>query len=82
MPAPANHRCFNSSDAAGSSLADHAQAKPVGENVRALLSGISVVERDRLLQAERIAVTREGYGYSPASGELWFAGACCVGALV
>ena len=34
-----------------------------------------VVDRDELLQARHgIAVTKDGHGYAPARGELWFAG--------
>ena len=33
-----------------------------------------VVERDELLRQSTLAVTREGVGYDPATGELWFLG--------
>jgi chromosome segregation protein len=34
-----------------------------------------IVEREELLQARRgVVVTREGHGYAPERGELWFAG--------
>jgi len=62
------------SAAVASPLGEHVQAKPGGEHVHALLAGISVVERDELLRATTLAVTREGYGFAPATGELWFAG--------
>ncbi|MFL5973037.1 MAG: AAA family ATPase, partial [Gaiellaceae bacterium] len=33
-----------------------------------------VVERDELLRQSTLAVTRDGVGYDPATGELWFLG--------
>ena len=33
-----------------------------------------MVEKSELLQSAVPAVTREGYGYDPQRGELWFAG--------
>jgi len=38
------------------------------------LAELPVVAKDELLQSSVAAVTREGYGYDPARGELWFAG--------
>src|SRR6185437_11890163 len=35
---------------------------------------LPVVEKSELLQATVPSVTREGYGYDPQRGELWFAG--------
>ncbi len=56
-------------------------ARPFAELARgdaaalALLDGIWLVERERLLEAGHgIAITVEGHGYDPARGELWFAG--------
>ncbi|HEX6701947.1 MAG TPA: AAA family ATPase, partial [Gaiellaceae bacterium] len=41
----------------------------------ALLAGMRVVERDELLSVEAgVAVTREGHGYDPERGVVWFAG--------
>jgi chromosome segregation protein len=63
------------SRAASHSLADRVRVKPGGEAVRELLAEARVVERHELLEATSgIAVTREGHGYAPARGELWFAG--------
>jgi chromosome segregation protein len=45
-----------------------------GRDPRELVDALPVVEKDELLQSAVAAVTREGYGYDPASGELWFAG--------
>ena len=40
-----------------------------------LLAGLQVVELDELLSVEHgLAVTREGHGYDPERGVLWFAG--------
>jgi chromosome segregation protein len=33
-----------------------------------------IVEKDRLLEATELSVTREGYAYDPQRGELWYAG--------
>ncbi|MCC6223398.1 MAG: AAA family ATPase [Thermoleophilia bacterium] len=56
-------------------LADHARPLPGGERVAALLAGVHVVDAAELARVERgVAVTREGHGYDPARGELWFAG--------
>jgi chromosome segregation protein len=62
------------SPARASPLSEHVRTKAGGEHVLALLAGVSVVEEDELLGAQGVAVTQEGYGFSPATGELWFAG--------
>jgi len=41
---------------------------------RALVAQLPVVERSELLNATVPSVTRDGYGYDPQRGELWFAG--------
>ena len=33
-----------------------------------------IVEKDRLLEATELSVTREGFAYDPQRGELWYAG--------
>jgi chromosome segregation protein len=33
-----------------------------------------IVEKERLLDAEELSVTREGFAFDPARGELWYAG--------
>jgi len=59
----------------GGQLSAHVTARAGGERALALLGGIVVVPLDGLLRArDAIAVTREGHGYDPARGELWFAG--------
>ena len=45
-----------------------------GRDLQALVAELSVVEKDELLSSPVPAVTREGYGYDPQRGELWFAG--------
>jgi chromosome segregation protein len=45
-----------------------------GRDPRELVDALPVVEKDELLDSRVAAVTREGYGFDPASGELWFAG--------
>jgi chromosome segregation protein len=45
-----------------------------GRDPRGLVAELPVVEKDALLSSPVAAVTREGFGYDPASGELWFAG--------
>jgi chromosome segregation protein len=45
-----------------------------GRDPRALVAELPVVEKDELLQSAVPAVTRDGYGFDPQRGELWFAG--------
>jgi chromosome segregation protein len=45
-----------------------------GRDPRELVDELPVVEKSALLQSTVPAVTREGYGYDPQRGELWFAG--------
>jgi chromosome segregation protein len=45
-----------------------------GRDPRELVDELRVVEKSELLQSTVPAVTREGYGYDPQRGELWFAG--------
>ncbi len=45
-----------------------------GRDPRELVSELSVVAKDALLDSTVPAVTPEGFGYDPAKGELWFAG--------
>ena len=46
----------------------------VGRDPRALVESLPVVEREVLLDSSVPAVTREGLGWDPLRGELWFAG--------
>jgi len=45
-----------------------------GRDPRDLVAELPVVEKDELLDSAVAAVTREGFGYDPGTGELWFAG--------
>ena len=45
-----------------------------GRDVRELVAELPVVEKADLLDSSVPAVTRDGYGYDPQRGELWFAG--------
>ena len=45
-----------------------------GRDPRELVDELRVVEKSELLESTVPAVTREGYGYDPQRGELWFAG--------
>jgi chromosome segregation protein len=45
-----------------------------GRDPRELVDELTVVEKDELLNATTPSVTRDGYGYDPQRGELWFAG--------
>ncbi len=45
-----------------------------GRDPRDLVAELPVVEKDELLASQVPAVTRDGYGYDPQRGELWFAG--------
>ncbi len=46
----------------------------VGRDPRALVESLPVVEREALLDSSVPAVTRDGLGWDPLRGELWFAG--------
>jgi chromosome segregation protein len=46
----------------------------VGKDPRALVESLPVVEADELLASPAPAVTRDGIGWDPARGELWFSG--------
>ena len=45
-----------------------------GRSPAELVAELPVVEKDELLRATVPSVTRDGYGYDPQRGELWFAG--------
>jgi chromosome segregation protein len=45
-----------------------------GRDPRVLVAELPVVEKDALLSSPVPAVTRDGFGFDPVSGELWFAG--------
>jgi len=45
-----------------------------GRDPRELVAELRVVEKDELLGVAVPSVTRDGYGYDPQRGELWFAG--------
>jgi chromosome segregation protein len=45
-----------------------------GRSPRELVAELPVVEKDELLAAETAAVTADGFGYDPRTGELWYAG--------
>jgi chromosome segregation protein len=45
-----------------------------GRDPKELVSELPVVEKDELLNVAVPSVTRDGYGYDPQRGELWFAG--------
>jgi chromosome segregation protein len=46
----------------------------VGRDPARLVAEMPVVAKEELLSSPVAAVTAEGFGYDPASGELWFAG--------
>ena len=58
-------------------LLEQARAAGLG-NLGVVIGGARpdapVVERDELLQATELSVTREGFAFDPARGELWYAG--------
>ena len=65
--------------AAGLALLERARAAGLGSltvvtRVPDPFREARVVEPDELLEQTERAVTREGFGYDPATGELWFAG--------
>jgi chromosome segregation protein len=56
-------------------LLTHARPVEGGERVAALLEDVWVVTPGELASIERgVAVTRDGHGFDPGRGELWFAG--------
>jgi chromosome segregation protein len=63
--------------AAGLTLLEQARAGGLG-NLGVVVDGTKpeapIVERERLLEATELSVTREGFAYDPAGGELWYAG--------
>ena len=68
-----------SDPAAGLELIERARAAGLGSLVVVTstsepLEGFTLVEPEELLKATGPAVTRDGVGYDPARGELWFAG--------
>ncbi len=65
----------------GLELVEHARSAGLGSLVvlvnqdpEELVARLPVVPLDALLQSSVPAVTREGIGYDPGNGELWFAG--------
>jgi chromosome segregation protein len=46
----------------------------VGRDPSELMRGLPVVPKEQLLSSPVPAVTREGFGWDPGRGELWFAG--------
>jgi chromosome segregation protein len=65
----------------GLALVEHARASGlgslvvlIGQDPRELVAGLPVVPLAQLLSSPVPAVTREGIGYDPERGELWFAG--------
>ena len=63
--------------AAGLELLEQARAAGLG-NLGVVVGAASpdapIVEKARLLEATELSVTREGFAYDPARGELWYAG--------
>jgi chromosome segregation protein len=63
--------------AAGLKLLERARAAGLG-NLGVVVGGAKpeapVVAKEELLQATELSVTREGFAYDPARGELWYAG--------
>jgi chromosome segregation protein len=61
----------------GLKLLEQARAAGLG-NLGVVVGGISpaapIVDKERLLEATELSVTREGYAYDPGRGELWYAG--------
>jgi chromosome segregation protein len=45
-----------------------------GRDPHELIAELPVVERDELLSSSTPAVTADGFGYDPRTGELWYAG--------
>jgi chromosome segregation protein len=62
---------------AGLKLLEQARAAGLG-NLGVVLGGAKpeapIVAKEQLLEATELSVTREGFAYDPARGELWYAG--------
>jgi chromosome segregation protein len=58
-------------------LLERARAAGLG-NLGVVVGGTTpeapIVEKEQLLSAQELSVTREGFAYDPARGELWYAG--------
>ena len=54
----------------------------VGERAAHVVAETAVVPREQLLSADGPAVTVEGFGFDPRTGELWFAGETAEGVLL
>jgi len=58
-------------------LLERARAAGLG-NLGVVVGGTApkapIVEKEQLLSAQELSVTREGFAYDPARGELWYAG--------
>jgi chromosome segregation protein len=56
---------------------EQARAAGLG-NLGVVVGGVApdvpIVEKDALLEAKELSVTREGFAFDPARGELWYAG--------
>jgi chromosome segregation protein len=63
--------------ASGLKLLEQARAAGLG-NLGVVVGGAKpdapIVEKEQLLEATELSVTREGFAYDPARGELWYAG--------
>jgi chromosome segregation protein len=62
--------------ASGLRLLEQARAAGLG-NLGVVVHDVSIapiVEKERLLDAAELSVTREGFAYDPKRGELWYAG--------
>jgi len=63
--------------AAGLKLLEQARAAGLG-NLGVVIGGAKpeapIVAKEQLLEATELSVTREGFAYDPAGGELWYAG--------
>jgi len=75
VPPPAAHPAGVAPGDGAEPLLASVQAHPGGEALLELLRDVWVVEGRLLTRLESgTAVTRDGCGYAPASGELWYAG--------
>jgi len=63
--------------ASGLKLLEQARAAGLG-NLGVVVGGATpdapIVDKERLLEARELSVTREGFAYDPERGELWYAG--------
>jgi chromosome segregation protein len=74
VPAPATEDESGPPAPGAEPLARFARPLPGGERLASLLDGVWLLALEEFPRAEGVVVSKEGHGYDPTRGELWFAG--------